>query len=92
MRRLGIALMAVGGIFLLSGIAATAWAASHANAMSEEERAADPELYDFYTSAQGCSLGSAVIGMIIVAMGIIVGRRAGAAVEENQAGNRTGGV
>lgn len=76
--------MIVGGIFLLSGIAATAWAASQANAMSEEDRTLDPELYDFYCSAQSCSLGSAVIGLIIVATGILTGRQPAPAARKDQ--------
>lgn len=84
MRRLGFALIVVGMVFLLSGIAAVAWSASQANAMSEEDRTLDPEQYDFYVSAQSCSLGSAVIGLIIVAMGLLVGRRPTPAVEKNQ--------
>lgn len=62
-------------VFLLSGIAAVAWAAGQANAMSEEDKALDPVQYDFYVSAQSCSMGSAVIGLIIVAIGILIGRR-----------------
>ncbi len=75
MRPLGIALIVVGMVFLLSGIAATAWAASQADAMSEEDRVTDPEQYDFYVSARSCSLGSAVIGLVILVIGILVGRR-----------------
>jgi len=75
MRPLGIAIIVVGIVFLLSGIAATAWAASQANAMSVEDRALDPEQYDFYVSAQSCSLGSAVIGLITMVTGILVGRQ-----------------
>lgn len=74
MRRLGLALMAVGMVFLLSGIAAVAWAASQASAMSEEDRALDPGQYDFYVSAQSCSLGCAVIGLTIAALGVLVER------------------
>jgi uncharacterized membrane protein len=84
MRRSGIALMMVGVVFLLSGTAATAWAASQAGAMSEEDRALDPEQYDFYCSAQSCSLGSAVIGLVIVTMGILVGRRPALSVRKDQ--------
>jgi len=75
MRPLGIAIIVVGIVFLLSGIAATAWAASQANAMSVEDRALDPEQYDFYVSAKSCSLGSTVIGLIILVAGILVGRQ-----------------
>lgn len=75
MRRLGLALIVVGMVFLLSGIAAAVWAASQADAMSEEDRVTDPEQYDFHVSAQNCSLGSAVIGLIIMAIGILVGRQ-----------------
>ena len=92
MRPLGIAIMVVGVVFLLSGIAATAWAASQANAMSEEDRTLDPEQYDFYVSAQSCSLGSAVIGLIIVAMGFLVGRRSAPAVEKGQRKEVKGGA
>lgn len=74
MRRLGIALIVVGMVFLLSGIAAVAWAAGQASAMNQEDRALDPEQYDFYVSAQGCSLGCAVIGLIVVALGALIGR------------------
>jgi len=84
MRRLGFALIVVGMVFLLSGIAAVAWAASQANGMSEEDRVTDPEQYDFYVSAQNCSLGSVVIGLIIVAMSFLVGRRSASAVEKDQ--------
>ncbi len=84
MRHSGIALMVVGMVFLLSGIAATAWAASQASAMSEEDRALDPEQYDFYCSAQSCSLGSAVLGLVIVATGILIGRRPALSVRKDQ--------
>jgi uncharacterized membrane protein len=84
MRRLGIVIMVVGMVFLLSGIAAVAWAASQASAMSEEDRALDPEQYDFYFIAQSCSLGSAVIGMMIVTIGFLVGRRSTPAVKKGQ--------
>jgi len=84
MRRLGIALMVVGMVFLLSGIAAVAWAASQASAMSEEDRIMEPELYSFYCSAQSCSMGSAVIGMMIVIVGFLVGRRSTPAVKKGQ--------
>ena len=83
MRRLGLALLVVGLVFLLSGIAAVVWAASQADAMTEEDRVTDPEQYDFYVSAQSCSLGSVVIGLIIVAMGFLVGRRSASAVEKD---------
>jgi uncharacterized membrane protein len=73
MRRLGLAVAVVGMVFLLSGVVAVAWAADQANAMSEEDRALDPEQYDFYASAQSCSLGCVVIGLIIAAIGILVG-------------------
>ena len=75
MRPLGIAIIVVGVVFLLSGIAATAWAASQANAMCVEDRALDPEQYDFYVSAKSCSLGSALIGLITMVIGILVGRQ-----------------
>lgn len=74
MRRLGIALILVGMVFLLSGIAAVVWAASEASAMTDEDRELDPEQYDFFVSAQGCSLGCAVIGLTIVAVGVLAGR------------------
>jgi len=75
MRRLGLALVALGLVFLVSGIAAVAWAAGQADAMSAEDRALDPEQYDFYVSAQSCSLGSVMIGLVIAVMGILVRRR-----------------
>jgi len=75
MRRLGLALIALGLVFLVSGIAAVAWAAGQADAMSEEDRALDPEQYDLYVSAQSCSLGGVIIGLVIAALGILVGRR-----------------
>lgn len=75
MRRLGLVLVALGLVFLVSGIAAVAWAAGQADAMSVEDRALDPEQYDFYVSAQSCSLGSVIIGLVIAAMGILVWRR-----------------
>ncbi|HEX7392926.1 MAG TPA: hypothetical protein VF374_08275 [Thermoplasmata archaeon] len=75
MRRLGLAVIAVGFVFLLSGIAAVAWAVTEANAMNEEDRALDPAQYDFYVSAQSCSLGCAVIGLAIIALGFLVGRK-----------------
>jgi hypothetical protein len=84
MRRSGIVIMVVGMVFLLSGIAAVAWAANQASAMSEEDRTLDPEQYSFYCSAQSCSLGSAVIGMIIVTMGFLVGRRGKSVVKKGQ--------
>ncbi len=84
MRRLGFALTVVGMVFLLSGIAAVAWTASQANAMSGEDRAIDPEQYDFYVSAQSCSLGSVIIGLLIVAMGFLLGRRPASAVKKDQ--------
>ncbi len=84
MRRLGLALILLGMVFLLSGIAAVAWAASQTNAMTAEDRVTDPEQYDFYVSAQNCSLGSAVIGLIIVAVGVFVARRSVTAVEKDQ--------
>lgn len=84
--------MIVGGIFLLSGIAATAWAASQANAMSEEDRTLDPEQYEFYCSAQSCSLGSVVIGLIIVATGILIGRRPALAARKIQGKEKKEGV
>jgi len=84
MRRLGIALIVVGMVFLLSGIAAVAWAASQANAMSAEDKALDPGQYDFYVSAQSCSMGCAVVGLIIVTLGILIGRRSAPTVEKNQ--------
>lgn len=83
MRPLGIAMIVVGMVFLLSGIAATVWAVGQANAMSEEERALDPVQYDFYVSAQSCSLGSALIGLISMAIGFFVGRRPAPAVKKN---------
>jgi uncharacterized membrane protein len=75
MRRLGIVIIVIGMVFLLSGVAATAWAAGKASAMSDEDRALDPESYDFYCSAQNCSLGSVIIGLFIVATGVLIGRR-----------------
>ena len=84
MRRLGFASIAVGMVFLLSGIAVVAWAASQANTMSEEDRTPDLEQYDFYVSAQSCSMGSVIIGLIIVAMGFLVGRRSASAVKKDQ--------
>jgi len=92
MRRSGLVLMVVGFVFLLSGVAAVAWAASQASAMSEEDKALDPEQYDFYVSAQNCSMGSVIIGLIITVIGVIVGRRKGHAVEESQGRLRTEGV
>ena len=84
MRRLGLAVIAVGLVFLLSGAAAVAWASSQASAMSEDERASDPEQYDFYCSAQSCSLGSVAIGMVIVAIGVLIGIRPVHAAREHQ--------
>jgi len=43
MRHLGLALLFVGIVFLLCGIAAVAWAAIQANAMSEEDRVTSPQ-------------------------------------------------
>lgn len=82
MRRLGLVIIVIGTMFLLSGIAAISWAASQANAMSEEDKALDPEQYDFYCSAQSCSLGSVIIGLIIVAIGVLIGGRTVTIAEE----------
>ncbi len=93
MRSLGIVIVLVGMVFLLSGAAAAVWAASQAGAMSEEDRAADPVQYDFYVSAQSCSLGSVVIGLMVMAMGFLVGRRPASAGKNGQgegAGGRLG--
>lgn len=92
MGRLGIVIILVGMVFLLSGIAAVAWAANQADAMSEEDRALEPEQYDFYVSAQSCSLGSAVIGLMIVAMGFLVGKRPALAVKNDQGKEVEGGA
>lgn len=75
MRRLGLALIAMGLVFLVSGIAAVVWAAGQADAMSVEDRTLDPEEYDFYVSAQSCSLGCTVIGLMIAGIGVLVWRR-----------------
>lgn len=84
MRPLGIALIMVGMVFLLSGVAAAAWARGQANAMSEEDRAADPVQHDFFVTAQNCSLGGAVIGLIVVAIGFLVALRSGSAVKKDK--------
>jgi uncharacterized membrane protein len=84
MRRLGSAVIVIGMVFLLSGIAATAWAASQVSAMTEEDRALNPESYDFYCSAQNCTLGSAVIGLIIITIGVLIGRRTATIAKETK--------
>lgn len=83
--RWGFALIAVGMVFILSGVAAAAWAVGQADAMTEEERLQDPVQYDFYVSAEVCSLGSIVIGLVIAAIGVLgvfVGRRHATVVKE----------
>lgn len=85
MRRLGIALIAAGSVFLLSGIVAVAWATSRADAMSEEQKALDPGQYDFYVSAQSCSLGSVILGLVIIVIGFLAWRQSATAAKRGQA-------
>ena len=92
MRRLGLVLIIVGMVFLLSGIVAAAWAANQANGMDAEDRALDPDQYDFYVSAQYCSMGSAVIGLILFVIGYFVGRAPAPASKEGQAKEDKKGV
>jgi len=75
MRRLGLAVIVAGMVFLLSGAAAVLWAVGQADAMNEEDIALDPAQYDFYVSAKSCSLGCAAIGLAIIALGFLVGRK-----------------
>lgn len=84
MRPLGIAMVLAGMVFLLSGVAATTWAVSQADAMSAEDRALDPEQYDFYVSAQSCCMGCAAIGLVILAVGILIGGRSGSTAKKEQ--------
>jgi hypothetical protein len=91
MRRLGLSLIVVGLVFLLSGIAAVTWAASQANAMSADDRVLDPDQYDFYVSAQSCSLGCALIGMIILAIGFLAARWNARPADKDQGREAEGG-